>query len=103
MPKGDGLTMDSPTYQEMRAVIRSQEGRQAAVDAANADLPALAGVDPLIQAKLGLAYNQQSFGPVNAGYEVAAIMREMGYTEAGPGSCPKGCIARSGQRWKSKG
>jgi len=95
--------MDSPTYQAIRAVIRSAEGRQAAAAATQAGRPALAGVDPLLQENIGAAYNWQSLGPLNAGYEVAAVMRELGYTEAGTGSCPNGCVARSGTRWKPKG
>jgi len=103
VPKGDGLTMDSPTYQAIRDVIRSAAGRQAALDATNAGRPALCGVDPLLQRALGDEYRQENFSPVNAGYEVAAVMREAGYTEAGTGICPKGCVAKSGTKWKPKG
>jgi hypothetical protein len=101
--KGIGMTMHRPEYEEMKTIIQSPEGQKAAMDATNDGRPALNGVDPLLQAALGRNYSQENFGPLNAGYEVAAVMRELGYTDAGRGACDKGRVARSGQKWKPKG
>jgi hypothetical protein len=96
------MTMDSPEYEQMKTIVHSPEGQKAAMDATNAGRPALNGVDPLLRVALGKSYSQENLGPLNAGYEVAAVMRESGYTEAGRGACDKGCVAKSGQKWKPK-
>jgi hypothetical protein len=103
VPKGIGMTMDSPEYGAMKEIVHSPAGQTAALVATNAGRPALNGVDPLLQAALGKNYSQENVGPLNAGYEVTAVMRELGYTEAGRGACDTGCVARSGQKWKPKG
>jgi hypothetical protein len=102
MPKKEGMTMDSPEYRAMKQVIHSEAGRKAALDATHAGFPALCGVDPLLRRALGEDYSQANLGPINAGYEVAAVMRRLGYTEAGMGVCPNGCVARSGRKWMPK-
>jgi hypothetical protein len=97
------MTMDSPEYGAMKKIVHSEAGRKAALDATNAGRPALCGVDPLLKKALGNDYSQDNLGPINAGYEVAAVMRELGYTEAGTGICSSGCVAKGGRKWKLKG
>lgn len=106
-----GLTDDEPLYIEMKKIIWSAEGQQAALDATKAGRPALCGVDPLLQKYLGKQYRY--IGPANAGLQltlaagsqVALVMGELGYTKAGNGRCPKewGCVAKTGATWKPKG
>jgi len=102
MPKTEGLTLDSPTYQTIKRIVWSPEGQQAALEAVKCGHPALGGVDPLLQKELGKDYGREDLGTASAGSEVAMMMRERGYTEAGRGSCPHGCVARSGLTWKPK-
>jgi hypothetical protein len=70
------MTMDSPEYQTMKKIVHSSAGQKAALDATNAGRPALNGVDPLLRAALDNSYSQENLGPLNAAYEVAAVMRE---------------------------
>jgi hypothetical protein len=101
--KGVGMPMDSPEYGAMKEIVHSPAGRKAALDATNAGRPALDGVDPLLQAALNKNYNEENLDPLNAGYEVAAVMRDLGYIEAGRGAWAEGCVAKSGRKWNLKG
>jgi hypothetical protein len=56
--EGGGLPRDHRTIQLMEHVIRSDAGRTAAKGAAEQGLPAMAGIDPLLQAALGGDYGQ---------------------------------------------
>src|SRR5687768_16635859 len=53
---GEGLTNDDPTFLRMEEIIWSAEGHAAAVHAVATGLPALSGVDVLLQRELGSKY-----------------------------------------------
>ncbi|WP_143273178.1 hypothetical protein [Bradyrhizobium canariense] len=97
---GDMLSSD-PDYIEMERIIWSPVGREAALKAVEQGHPALAGVDPLIHAALGERYHSHNAGTINAGVITAALMRHLGYVEAGPGVFPGG-IAKSGMKWRRR-
>jgi hypothetical protein len=100
--EGGGLSEDDPRYLRMMDIVFSAEGRQAALNAVKRGLPAICGVDALIKNALGADYGKHDLGTSNAGYIVAKLMRQMGYEEAGTGSCPSGCVARTGMKWRPK-
>lgn len=97
---GDMLSSD-PDYMEMERIVWSTEGREAATKAVEEGLPALAGVDPLIHAALGERYHRHNAGTINAGVITAALMRHLGYIEAGPGAFPGG-VAKTGMKWRKR-
>jgi hypothetical protein len=97
------LTVDSVEFQTIQKIVRSAEGIAAAVLAAKQGRPALCGVDSLLREefeKLGISYKAVYSGTLNAGSELSALMQERGYTKAGRGRCPSGCVAQSGILWK---
>jgi hypothetical protein len=95
------LTLDDPIALKMKDIIFSSEGRKAAVEAAKADLPAMAGIDPLLSAALGSDYGKHNFATATAGDFVAKLMRdELGYTEGKKGvPLPSHCVAKTGILW----
>lgn len=102
LPLSDGEMLSSdPDYAEMERIIWSAEGRTAALKAVEEGLPALAGVDRLIHAALGERYHPHNAGTINAGVITAALMRHLGYAEAGPGAFAGG-VAKSGMKWKKR-
>ena len=70
--------MKRELYEEIRGIVRSDAGREAALSAVEQGFPALCGVDPLLRAALGDLYLPYD-GPFNAGFAVAELMRELGY------------------------
>ena len=74
-----------------------------AVQATNLDRPALCGVDVLLRMELGTDYARANNGTRYAAYAVAALMREMGYVQAGTGKCSSDCVAGHGIVWETKG
>jgi hypothetical protein len=104
LPLSEGdLTSDDPAYIRMIEIISSSEGRKAALDAVALGLPALAGVDPLVSADLGDQYGPHNGGTIAAGYIVAGLMRQLGYSENGVGKCPDNCVAKTGMKWMPRG
>jgi hypothetical protein len=102
LPLSDGEMLSSdPDYAEMEHIIWGKEGRAAVLSAVEKGLPALAGVDPLIRAALGDRYHPHNGGTINAGVITAALMRHLGYVEAGPGAFTDG-VAKSGMKWKMR-
>lgn len=99
---GEGLTSDDPTFLRMQEIIWSPEGKMALVKATDAGLPALSGIDPILQQELGSKYGPRDLGTANAGSLVANVMRHLGYEQAGTGSCPEGCVAKTGAKWRLK-
>ncbi len=91
-----GLTTDDPVHQRIVDVAWSIEGQKAAVAATKQGVPALCGVDILLQADLGDQYGKYDLGTASAGAVVAEVMRHLGYKEAGQGSCPPNCTAKVG-------
>ncbi|WP_439601847.1 hypothetical protein [Devosia sp.] len=97
-----GLSMDHPIYREMAEVIWSSEGKAAAVDAVAKALPAMAGVDPLLQMRMGERYGREYQGTMNAGSLVAEVMRYLGYKKTGEAELPEGCVAKTAATWQKR-
>jgi hypothetical protein len=91
---GGGLSRDHPTIQQMEEIIRSAQGRQAAQKAAEAGLPAMAGIDPLLSAALGASYGEHDTTSW-AGTLTAEIMDECGYVQTRKAPLPEGCVAKT--------
>lgn len=104
LPLGSGgLTEDHPLYLEMYEIIMSPEAKAAALKAVEGGLPALAGVDPLLQERMGKRYTNEQQMTVNAGYITGTVMISAGYEKDKEGvSLPKGCVAKSSTTWKRK-
>jgi len=65
------LTNDDPITIKMWEVINSREGRAEAVKATDMGLPAMAGIDPLLQVALGVDYGPHNMGTATAGVRSA--------------------------------
>jgi len=91
---GGGLPRHHPIIRGIEEVIRTPEARVAAVEATDRGLPALAGVDPMIQARLGEDYGGKD--TTNwAGTFQAEVMYELGYEQIAKRPMPAGCVART--------
>ena len=99
--EGGGLPRDHPTIQLMEDVIRSDAGRAAAKGAAEQGLPAMAGIDPRLQAALGGAYGQHDTTSW-AGTLTAEIMAEAGYVQTRKAPLPPGCVAKTAAYFESR-
>jgi hypothetical protein len=99
MAQNPGLRKTDPTYIEMEEIIRSDEGRKAAIDAAKKGMPALSGIDPLLREKLGDRYQVIDQGTRCAGDLVRILMHELGYKRHPRARLPDGCLARSAILW----
>lgn len=93
------LTDDDPITLKMTDVVFSKEGRDAAVQATAAGLPAMAGVDPLLQAALGVDYGAHNMGTATAGDIVGRLMRSLDYKKAGQKAMPPHCVAKTAAMW----
>lgn len=93
------LSADDPIYLKMQDLIVSPEGRAAAVAAVKVGLPAMAGVDPLLQVQLGSDYGSHNMGTQTAGSMVAEVMRSLGYKKIGEASLPSNCVAKTAATW----
>jgi hypothetical protein len=94
-----GLKADDPVYLRIADLVWSPQGREAAIQATKQGIPAVCGVDILLQADLGDQYSSHDQGTNAAGVIVAELMRHLGYKEAGQGSCPNDCRAKTGMKW----
>ena len=99
---GGGLPRYHPIIREIEDVVQSAQGRAAAAKAADAGLPALAGVDPLIQERLGQDYGGRD--TTNwAGSLVAEMMSELGYRQTGKKrALPPGSTAKTAELFVKK-
>lgn len=97
-----GMSNDHPLYREMQEIIWSAEGKAAAVQAVEKGLPAMAGIDPLLQKLMGDRYGREYQGTVNAGSIVGELMRFLGYQKDGEADLPSGCVARTAATWRRK-
>jgi hypothetical protein len=89
-----GLPHEDPIILEMEEIIQSTAGRAAAKAASDDGLPAMAGVDPLLQDALGEDYG--TFDTTNwAGSLVAIEMESMGYVQTKKKKMPDGCVAKT--------
>ena len=100
--RSGGMRMSDPVYLRMEEIVWSSAGRAAAIAATEQGLPAMAGIDPLLQADLGKQYHQHDQGTMNAGFIVAELMRHLGYVDAGQGKLPGSCVAKTAMRWKPR-
>ena len=92
------LKASDPVFMKMEQIVFSQEAKTAAIAATDAGLPALAGIDPLLSAALGVDYGPHNDGTINAGYLVAQMMRMQGYKNSGrKGKLPVTCIAKTAE------
>jgi hypothetical protein len=94
------LTMDDPITIKMHDVIYSKEGREAAVAATKIGLPAMAGIDPLLQVALASDYGPHNMGTQTAGGIVGELMRSLGYRKAGEKPLPSNCVAKTAATWE---
>ncbi|TBE45446.1 hypothetical protein ELH02_14220 [Rhizobium ruizarguesonis] len=97
-----GMRLSDPVYQRMEEIVWSSEGKNAAVAATAAGLPALAGVEPLIVADLGDRYHPHNDGTKSAGGIVGELMRFLGHELAGHEDMPVGSVAKTAALWKSR-
>lgn len=96
------LKMDDPISLKMIEIIFSPEGRQAALDATNKGEPAMLGIDPLLKAALGVDYGSHNMGTATAGAIVGALMRQLGFTNAGQKPLPDYCVAKTAETWRRR-
>jgi hypothetical protein len=93
------LTKDDPITIKMHDVIYSKEGREAAIAATKVGLPAMAGVDPLLQVALGSDYGPHNMGTQTAGGIVGQLMQSLGYKKTGSSPLPPNCVAKTAATW----
>lgn len=93
------LTQDDPITMKMHEIISSQEGRAALVAATRSGLPALAGVEPMLQASLGSDYGAHNMGTHTAGSIVGEVMQSLGYKKVGQKPLPPHCVAKTAAMW----
>ncbi len=92
-----GVKLDSPLGRAMREIINSPEGVAVALQATKDGLPALGGIDLLLQEKLGQEYRTAYEATIQAGYLTALMMRQEGYEETGRQARLVNCVAKSGE------
>ena len=92
------LKLDSPLGRKMEEIIFSAKGRAAGLEATKRGLPAMAGIDPLLAAALGVDYGPHNDATIQAGYLVAIMMRMQGCKNSGKkGKLPASCIAKTAE------
>jgi hypothetical protein len=94
-PKVPCILSTDPLYTGMKEIVNSPAGQAAAIAAANAGLPALAGIDPLLSTAFGADYGKHNLSTATAGDFVANLMRSLGYKKVGRKDLPSHCVARS--------
>jgi hypothetical protein len=93
------LPMDDPITIKMSDIITSKEGRDAALAATKAGLPAMAGIDPMLQVALGSDYGPHNMGTATAGGLVGELMQSLGYKKSGQKPLPPNCVAKTAATW----
>jgi hypothetical protein len=94
-----GLRPGDPVLEKMIEIVHSPEGIKAALEAADAGTPAMAGIDRLLQKELGSTYSKHDQGPQRAGWEVAKIMRKKHYKPVGRKPCGNDCVCGRATMW----
>ena len=93
---GDSFKSDSPVGRRVRKTIFSDEGRAAALEAAQAGDAPMARIDPLLQRDLGDIYRTTYEITAGAGTMVAELMRGMHWDTNGKRhTLPAGCVAKT--------
>lgn len=95
-----GISMSDPRVLEMRDVIESPEGVAACLRATADGLPALAGVEPMIVARMKTRYGSFSQMTVTAGSIVGELMLGKGYRIASQKKMPVGSVAKTAAFWE---
>ena len=95
-----GISMSDPRVVEMRDVIESPEGVAACLEATALGLPALAGVEPMIVAKMQTRYGSFSQMTVTAGSIVGELMLSKGYRIGAQKKMPGGSVAKTAAFWE---
>lgn len=93
------LTLDDPITIKMWEIINSEEGKRLALDGTKQGLPALALIDPLLQAALGVDYGAHNMSPNRAGILVGDLMISKGFKQAGDKKMPPGSVAKTAAMW----
>jgi hypothetical protein len=94
-PKVPCISVTDPIYIGMMEIVNSPAGHAAAIAAANAGLPALAGIDPMLSTAFGADYGKHNLATATAGDFVAKLMRSLGYKKVGRKDLPSHCVART--------
>lgn len=94
-----GISMSDPRVLEMRDVIESPEGVAACLGATAEGLPALAGVERMIVARMKTRYGAFSQMTVTAGSIVGELMLSKGYRIAAQKKMPAGSVAKKAAFW----
>ena len=97
-----GMSEDHPLYREMQEAIWSARGQNAALHAVEQGLPAMAGIDPILQEALGDRYGREYQGTMNAGFIVGELMRYLGFEKGKEASLPPNCVAKTAATWLPK-
>lgn len=93
---GDSFKGESPLGRRVRAVIFSDEGRDAALAAARAGEAPMARIDLLLQRDIGEPYRTTYEITTGAGTMVAELMRAMHWETNGKRqTLPQGCVAKT--------
>lgn len=100
--RSGGITFSDPVHIRMEEIIWSHEGKRLLIQATEAGLPALAGVEPLIVADLGDRYHPHDRGTVDAGSIVGEVMRHLGYELSGRKDMPEGSVAKTAATWRPR-
>ena len=93
------LKGDDPITLKMIEITYSPEGRAAALKAHAEGLPAMAGIDPLLQVALGSDYGPHNRGTIKAGEITGALMRSLGYRKGPEKEIPGHCVAKTAATW----
>jgi len=96
------LKHTDPITIKMHEIINSPAGRSACIQATEQGLPAIAGVDGMLNAALGIDYRGGNMATHTAGGLVGELMRSLGYVHAGQKALPAGSVAKTGAMWKRR-
>jgi hypothetical protein len=93
------LRKTDTTAMEIRQIVQSADGRNAAIKATQNKSPALSGVDHLLRERLGNRYKIADRGTAWAGVFVAELMRELGYSAGTRRRCDGESLAQTAILW----
>lgn len=93
------LKGDDPITLRIIEIVYSKAGREAALKWHNDGWPAMAGIDPLLQADLKQDYGIHNRGTIKAGEITGALMRSLGFSKGPEEQLPKHCIAQTAATW----
>ena len=91
---GGGYRRSHRLIVDMENICRSSEGVAAALEAARSGEAPMAGVDPILKAKLGAEYGQRDSTTWAGGFVAEEIEAE-GWIRAGRKSLPVYCVAKT--------